>query len=478
MLHARFGKFLGLMVLSLMLVFGVSPQVSAQENVIELNSNIPGGDHGDKAIKFSLAWYVGTAKGRPRTIMLKGPLLSSPRTPYLEYVIKTSITIPKNITLVFQNGARIKTGANAYIVLFGAIQAGAYQIFDTASDTRLFGAVSEAPFEWWGAHSIKEKPDALADWSQFDSAPAIQAAVKSCFFLTGTAGAAYLVKAPIKLQTQSVIDGKWCTIYGAENIGVGPADAIFSVNGQQNITVRNISVKLDGASRFIYVFGSRDVKIDNVFLREDATAQSYTFVDIHNSYHCFLSNVTMNGGAPASDNGSVGILIRSDVASGGFPVVDNIGIDDTTIGHCWTGVLLDCDNASNNILLRNVSIVGQKPSAPGAYYGIRSTGIGRIDFVNLDGFHMESIPRGITFEGTAGFSMSVKCARFSDVTQVFNMYGSARDRLTLQMVDFRSSTRDSSYVFYHLDSSVKKLDDWAVDPQYTVGPAEGSGTIK
>ena len=477
MTHRVLGKLVCFIAMSLVLVLGVSLQASAQGNVIYLNPAIT--DHGNKAIKYSLAFYIATAKGYPRTVVRTGPNPeSNPRTPYLEYTVKKSISVPRNFTLVLQNGARLKTvGSTVYINFFCAIQAGSYQIFDTDSDIRLRGGVTEAPFEWWGAHCITEKADEIGNWPTFDSGPAIQAAVRSCSYVVGSPGAAYLVKTPIELPTQITVDGKWCTIYGNESIG--SSQAIFVIKDQKNVVIQNMSIKLDGADRFLYVFGSRDVKIDNVFLREDAAQQDFTFIDIHNSYHCYLNNVTMHGGGPQSDNGSVGVLIRSDALSGGFPVVDNIGIDNTTIGSIWTCVLLDFDNASNNILLRNVSFLGMKPSNPGAYYGLRSIGSGRIDFINIDGLHMESMPRGITFEpGAVGYTMSVKCVRFSDVEQVFNLYGDTRDQVTIQTVDFRASASGQHWVFYHLDASVKKLDEWQFDStEYSIGPKEGTGVI-
>jgi len=394
----------------------------------------------------------------------------------LVYTFSTSISIPRNFTVVVQNGALFKTTGACYINFFGPIQAGNHQIFIPGTDARLKGTISEAPFEWWGAHSIEEKKDrAGRDWSNFDSGPAIQAAVKCCPHVTGSPGAVYLIKTPITLPSQVIIDGKDCNIYGSPQID--STKAIFMIQEGRSVVIKNMVVKMNGASRFLYVFGSRDVTVDQVFLTENPTAQDYTFFDIHNSYHCFLSHVTLNGGAPPSDNRSVGILVRSDSTSGGFPVVDNIGIDDCTIGHCWTGVLLDFASASNNILMRNVSILGQTPAEPGAYYGLRSIGSGRIDFVNIDGLHIEDMPRGITFENSIGYTISIKCARFSNVRQVFNLYGDVDDRMTVQMIDFRGNM-PGLIAFYHLDATVTRLDPWNYNDVVQIGPKEGTGSIR
>jgi hypothetical protein len=461
-------RFFFLAIFCLALVLGVHGRASAQDNAIYLNPEIA--DQGTTANKYSLAYYMAIAKARPRTIVLQGPRYDDYSSSEVIYNFSTSVSIPKNVTLVVENGARFKTNGSCYINFYGPIQAGSYQIFTEGTDARIRGSVSEAPVEWWGAHSIEEK-DRVNNWTKYDSGPAIAAALRSSSHVVGSPGAVYLIVTPVQLPEQVTFDGKGCGIYGSPQVD----SAMFQVKNKRNVVFKNMVVKLNGAKRFLYVFGSRDVTVDQVFLTEDGKKQNFTFFDIHNSYHCFLTHVTMNGGASQSDNGSVGVLIRSDPTSGGFAVVDNIGIDDSTIVHCWTGVLLDFDSASNNILMRNISIIGLKPTAPGAYYGIRSIGKGRIDFVNIDGIHIEDMPRGITFQNSSGYTIALRCARFSNVQQVFNLYGKVEDKMTVQTIDFRG-TLPGLVAFNHLDATVKKLDQWNYDDRKVkIGKIEGKG---
>ncbi len=459
--------------------------VPAQESLFYLSHSVQ--DHGNKSIPGSLAHIVTQANGAPVTVVLPGPPLD-PAKPVEAwyYLFRTNLTVPRNLSLMIRNGARLMT-RGCVVGVHASIQAGNYQIIESGSKVRLRNAVTEAPFEWWGAHSILEGFDGLNDWSQFDSGPAIQEATRSCLYAVGSPGANYLIRSTVQIPSLVTLDGRGSKLIGTPDIIDVSTTAddnstapMLSINLGKGVAVQNFSVDLSGAKRFAYVFGSYDVKFKDISIREVATQRDYTFFDIHNSFHCSIEHSHITGGGPTSDNGSIGILIRSDNRPTGFPVVNNIGIYDTIVGQCWTNVLLHFNHASNNILFRNVSFLGKVFYNPGTFYGIRSTGNARIDFVNLDSVHMEAIPRAFSFEN-GSYTIAVKCIRFSDIAEVFNLHGTRKDKISLHSVDFWASDDvvDTLYIFKHLDAVATKINNFITETsKYKYGPMSGTGLVQ
>jgi hypothetical protein len=416
----------------------------------------------DPTIPGSLAAIVASDT-TPKTVVLSSP--ADGETGLRTYYFKKGYTIPQYITLSVQNGARIKT-AQQQLVINGSIVAGSYQIFESGASIRLKGEL-EARFEWFGAHSIDEGPE----WVDFDSAPAFQNAVKSCKYVVGIPDSVYFIKSTIQITSFHTVDGRFSTFKGSSGL------TMFMAKGQKNVTFQNFNVALNGAKCFAYVFGSHDINFKAGYLKEENDKTGYTFIDIHNSFHCFIDGLNIDGGGPTVDNESVGICVRSDPASGGFPVVDNIGISNSVIGYNWTNILLNFDNASNNIHFDNVSLIGVTMDDPRTHFGVRCVGVGRADYIFFDGLHCENMIEAFDFDNEAGYTLSIKGGRFSNVKQVFNFRNeNPTNRIIMQLVDFRGELPEC-VIFGVLASNVTVFQNLPASATYSLGPLEGSGRI-
>lgn len=131
-------------------------------------------DQGDVKIVGSLAWLIkNKIKTDPGTINLSTKSI---------YTIKTNLTIPSNVRLRFQDGAKIVfADSSTTLKIFGVIEAGLFQIFDTtiSGQVRLqakddvgqyrISLTKEVYPQWWGA-SGETTADAAKNHDAFQAA--------------------------------------------------------------------------------------------------------------------------------------------------------------------------------------------------------------------------------------------------------------------------------------------------------------------
>lgn len=143
----------------------ISTSPTLQANII---------DQGDSTIVGSLAWLIkNKIKNSPTTIDLSANTV---------YAIKTSLIVPSNVRLRFQDGAKIIfTDSSATLKVFGVIEAGLFQIFDTniPGQVRLqakdesgqyhVSLTKEVYPQWWGASS-EPSADTTQNHDAFEAA--------------------------------------------------------------------------------------------------------------------------------------------------------------------------------------------------------------------------------------------------------------------------------------------------------------------
>ena len=98
-----------------------------------------------------------------------------------DYIFGTDETIPSNITLKIQNGARASISSAKTLTINGPFDAGLYQVF-SGDGTVVFGngAVKECYPEWWGAVNVTGTDNSTAIVS------ALASGVNICVFQKGT----------------------------------------------------------------------------------------------------------------------------------------------------------------------------------------------------------------------------------------------------------------------------------------------------
>lgn len=144
-------------------------------------------DHGDRNRKNSLAWQISNTKapsGSKVEIILPGPR---------HYSFTTSFTIPKNISLMIEQGALLDLDDHVTVIINGSIFAGSYRIF--SGKGKIAGHINDTVIKpkWWGndgyaleqALGVKGKIDLGRDTFTIQKDVEIQ----SDTYLTGSAGA-------------------------------------------------------------------------------------------------------------------------------------------------------------------------------------------------------------------------------------------------------------------------------------------------
>ena len=96
-------------------------------------------DHGDDSVAGSLAWIIGQVSTDNQAVELPGNTT---------YTVSTDLTVPANVTLVFQRGAALSVDSGKTVTINGYVEAGPHEIF-TGS-----GTVSQTTYPrndaWWG----------------------------------------------------------------------------------------------------------------------------------------------------------------------------------------------------------------------------------------------------------------------------------------------------------------------------------------
>ncbi|MBR7092935.1 MAG: right-handed parallel beta-helix repeat-containing protein [Clostridia bacterium] len=191
---------------------------------------------------------------------------------YLEagrYRIGSDLTVPEDMVLAFNRGARLVIDSGATLTINGFVEAGRYQIFD--GDGTVSGSIRSAGYPHW-----------FGDLSGSDDTAAMQKAVDACRYVQLPAGTNYDF-GTIHLRKPVTVTGT-----GAYDVAVNfssKADVLFSIESD-NVTLQYLTPNAGkGAGATTILFNNADKDLSGITLYRIRTAGVGRMIDTASDAH-------------------------------------------------------------------------------------------------------------------------------------------------------------------------------------------------
>jgi hypothetical protein len=273
-------------------------------------------DHGITGDSDTIKYYVdqiGTTN--KATIFLRHDSGSE----YTDYTLSTDETIPENIKLEIECGARIKIATGITLTQNGPFEAGLYQVFDcegTGEVSFSNGSVSEVYPEWWQ----KNITPGTTDMSN-----AINSALSTGYEVILNKNNIYACNSTIDILTNNI------------KLKGNKAKIIFNsiVSKSININADNIKIKdlyIDGNTNSaigIYLNESNYVNLEdiNIYDHHNSSASAFGIYINASTYINIINGEIYNITSDIAANTNRGIYASS-IAGSHHILVDNITIHD------------------------------------------------------------------------------------------------------------------------------------------------------
>uniref|UniRef100_A0A6M3IPE9 Putative pectate lyase n=1 Tax=viral metagenome TaxID=1070528 RepID=A0A6M3IPE9_9ZZZZ len=368
------------------------------QNVTSYEPDYQEADQGaDSGASNTVKYFVDTIGTDKSTILLRHNSGVS-ETPY---TFATAETIPSNITLMLEPGAKLDIDSGATLTINGPFEAGLRQTFSGAGVVRFgAGSVSRVYPQWWGVLPDGTDDSTAAGLAK-DAAVASGAAL---FFPPGTYTLSLSLDADDDNLTIEGADQKNTIIDAKDNA----TDTISLASGCNYVTIKNLSIANSGGTNDGTHYGIYSTNAAYAVLK-DLTISGYNNnIHIEATNTLEITRVYSSGAVFAAGETGHGLYVSHATAGTGFFLTDS-----HFVGNDKTGVVLE------NLEQPNLDRV---EALTNGEYGIHIDGANNSSFMVSNCSADTNTSGGILIEDMHQGSMSNVWVSSSSGTTIWGLY--------------------------------------------------------